>query len=174
MSTPVSSSTSYASASDLLARYDARVLGDLVADAGARVSSVGLATDANLSVALKRASGEVEAACLVAGKYTPTDLSGLTGMAKELLIGLVCDVAAWFLMVRRYPDMKPTEAVKMALERLGQLREGVRIFGLQEAMDSGNAETTFRTQQQIDTVRLATTQARRFFGVRGKEARLIG
>lgn len=144
----------------------------MVGDVNQRVAPTALLTDVNVAAALNRASGEVEAACLVAGKYTPTDLNALTGMSQSLLQGLVADLAFWFLMVRRYPGSQPTEAYKGAMEKLERLRLSERIFGLTEVADAGLPVTTFTTQTDIDTLNLNTTISRRFFGVRGKERRL--
>lgn len=156
----------------LLSRVDARIVGDCLADLGARVTAAECLTHANVQAALDYASGEIEAACLVAGKYTPTDLAALTGMSAAFLQGLCCDLAVWHLLVRRYPTVQPTEAYKLAQEMLSRLRLGERIFGLQEQADAGLPNTTYTTQANIDTQRLNTTLSSRYFGVRGKERRL--
>jgi len=172
MSTPLSSATSYATPTQLLQHYDARQIGDLVGDVGTRVSSASLLTDVNVQAALDRASGEIEAACLVAGKYTPDDLNILTGMALALRVGLCVDLAYWFLQIRRFPKSEITEGYRAAMEKLDRLRLGERIFGLQEVANAGLPNTTFVNQGDIDALDLTTTITKRYFGRRAKEERL--
>lgn len=172
--TPLSSLTAYATPAQFLTYYDVRQLGDLVADAGARVTAVTLLTDANLQAALNAASGEIEAACLVGDRYTPSDLNILTGMSLASLQKLCCDLAFWNLLVRRYPTAQPTESYKAAMEKLERARLGERIWGLQENADAGLPKDQFVTQQTIDQLGLSTTIARRMFGCRGKERRQNG
>lgn len=170
--TPLSSSSSYATPTQLLNAYDARQVGDLVGDVNTRVSANDLLTDNNLQAALDWASGQVEAACLRGARYTPDDLNALTGMSQAMLVGLVCDLAFWRLTVRRNPSAQPTEAYRAAMELLDRLGLGERIFGLEETAAAGLPESTFVTQQDIDLLRSTTTLSRRYFGRRAKEERL--
>lgn len=172
MSTPISSSTSYCTPAIFLEYYDARQVGDLVGDAGTRVSSASLLTDTNVQNALNWASGEIEAACLVADKYSVADLQALTGMSLARLQGLCADLAIWKLMQRRLPQVQITEGYRAAQETLERLRLGERIFGLQEQADAGTPNTVIDTQSVIDTLNLSTTLSSRFWGNRAKEKKL--
>lgn len=172
MATPLSSSASYCTAAEFVKRYDLRQIGDLIGDDDTRVDGCNIATHPNVLAALEDASGEVEMACLVGKRYVPTDLNTLTGMSKRRLQKLVSDLAMWCLMCRRYPAMEPTTTYSGAVALLQQLREGVRIFGLEETADAGLPKHKFVDLQEIETLNLGTHQARRFFGVRAKEARL--
>ena len=136
MPTPNSSATSYAQPSDLIIAYDANQVGDLVNDDKTRATASQITTVTSSPgpyqttlAKLKWASGQVEAACLVAGRYQPSDLAALTGMLLALLIDLVCDLAYWKLTIRRYPGTKLTDQAKGALDLLSDLRFGQRIFG---------------------------------------------
>jgi hypothetical protein len=126
----------YASAADLQEYYDWREIGDLISDSGEQVSALDQVTAGNmyhtrLSRFLDRASGEVEAALLRGGRYTPTDLAGLTGNARELLRGIVCEFVVLYLFERKplyKPDMLE-QFRKAKTERLGLLASGTNIFG---------------------------------------------
>lgn len=172
MPTPLSNSTSYCTPGEFLKRYDANQVGDLVSDGKVRVPATALLTDPNVQAALDTASGDVEAACLVAGKYTPTDLAALTGVSQKLLYGIISDLAYWRLVVRRYPGATITDAAKGGMVMLERLRFGERIFGLQEQADAGLPASTFPTITQLYTPGFASMVARRYFGIRGKERRL--
>lgn len=129
----------YATAQDLLNRYDARRVADLVSDAGSRT----LAPQSSpvLLACLDDASGEVDAACRVAQRYTQADLLGLTGNANALLVRLVCDLAYGMLVARRgytandSAVMAPRE--KLAFDTLESLRRGERLFSGENQADAG-------------------------------------
>jgi len=168
--TPLSSSTAYATGADCLTYHDERQWGDYLLDNNQRQISV--ANDPRIDKALKRASGMVEAACLVGEKYTPDDLAALTGASKELLVGIVVELAFWIVSGRRSKDVQAPPMTAWALDHLQMLRDGSRIFGLQESAEAGLPQTSFVTQDQIDTLNLTTNLARRFYGRRAKEERL--
>lgn len=172
MPTPVSSATSYCSAADFFKYVDVRMIRDLIRDDGTRANQQDALSDANLTEALLSASGEVESACLVGNKYLPTDLAALTGASQALLRKTVAWLAAGSILERRlYADRDFPPGVEKAELRLKDLREGVRIFGLQEVMDAGNSNTTFLTESDLETQNFATFQADRFFGIRSNRGR---
>ncbi len=174
----ISSQTSYAAISDLALRTDLRAIADTLLDAGARAGGTQptlatITSDPNavacMQAALNWASGQVEMACFVGNKYVATDLQALTGMSLAVLVGLVCDLATWRLMQRRYPNLQITEQYRAANEMLQALRDGARIFSLSSQAAAGLPQNQFITQQTINMVDLSTTQARRFYGRRSKE-----
>lgn len=129
----------YATADDLLTRYDSRRVADLVSDTGAR--SVYPNSSPVVAVVLEDASGMIDAACRVAKRYTTADLNSLTGSTKSLLVRLTCDLAFGLLVARRgysAQDQKvmapQTEAANALLE---QLRTGERIFDDAEVANAG-------------------------------------
>ena len=166
MSTPNGATTSYATPTQFLMFKDYRLIGDLVLDTGVRATSSALLTDDNVQNALNWASGEIESACLTGDKYTVADLQALTGMSQALLQGLVCDLAFWKLLTRRYPTMAVTEEYRAAMEKLEKLRFGERIFALQAQGDAGLPNDSEYTPPS--TAGLTTTIACRYFGVRGR------
>jgi hypothetical protein len=176
MGTPISSATAYCTPTQLLEFFDARQIGDLISDKGLRVSDMAIQFDPNVQAALQAASGEVEAACGVAGRYSPTDLAGLTGNSAVLLQEMVAALAYGRLQRRRFPDKEVPESVKEARAMLGQLREGVMVFGIKENQDAGNFDNPalFLDVATIQRVGLATYTAQRMYGQRNDIARIWG
>lgn len=173
MPTPVSSATAYCSAAAFLESYDARTVGDLCSMNGTRVSASALLSDPVLARALLGASGMIEAACLVAGRYAPADLQALTGASRAFLERLAADLALG-LLIRGRPDRKlPVPPQFNEVVRAGgwldQLRGGERIFGLQETQDAGQISADRETQSVVEARRLVTQRARRFFGSRTRD-----
>ncbi len=166
-STPLSSATTYLPQTQILSFYDARQWGDLTLDNNTRESSTNVLTDLYIAQWLLSASGQVEAACLVGGKYTPTDLNSLTGASQAFLWKLVADLAFYFGTQRRKPSAPTTEAYVAAMENLERLRLGERIFGLQEQANAGLPNTTTRTAAALQASGLASQQAAGYFGTRG-------
>lgn len=132
--------TAYAEPSDLISRYDVAVLGDLVADDGIRVSASDLEDDAVLLEVLQTASGQVEAAMLCGNRYSPDELSGLTGNSASHLKQIVCLIAIAILFERR-PAVNSMHAdlyLKRADAYLEDLRHGKNLFNLAEALVDAN------------------------------------
>lgn len=174
MSTPIGATTSYATPAQLLAHTDIRAIADCLQDLGARVGGtvpnpVTVQNDPNLQDALNKASGDVESACLVGNKYTVADLQALTGNSLAHLQAIVCDLATFRLLQRRFPAIAITEQYRNAQEKLERLRMGERIFALAGQAAAGLPQNKFITQATINLVDLSTTQARRFYGNRNKE-----
>jgi hypothetical protein len=152
----------------LLSRVDVRFVQDLLADAGARLTPQEVSSSAVLLELLNEASGMVEAACFVSNRYTAADLAALTGGSRQFLVGLTGGLALWLLWERRprKADEEPPLRARVALEQLQLLRDGQRIFGLQEHADAGLVAS--RLQTVLDEAARCGIgfRARRFFGVR--------
>ncbi len=173
--TSISSSTSYVTVAKMLLMHDARKIGDLLLDTGAREASGSLATNEALLYAIKRASGEVEAACLKGGRYVIADLAALSGMSLTVLEGLVAYLALWHCAKRRHKlALKATDlaGVGEAMELLKALASGEAIFSFQEAADAGLPQTETETPAQKDDRGGVATVAERFLG-RGTRRRPI-
>jgi|SRR5579859_733227 len=133
-------STSFAAPSDVLARFDQRVIGDLVEDLGLNVSTPALLSDPNLQTVLNDASGEIVAACITNGHYTTANLFALASSglpSGSLLIRLTCALAlSWLLGRRFYNEDEISKKIpdnKWAFERLEMLKNGQRVFELPAA-----------------------------------------
>lgn len=183
MSTPVSATVSYCTNAKFVQFYDIRTIGDWISDDGKRVTPAILLDITTtpgklLASLLQKASGMVESACLIGNRYSATDLANLTTAADRLaslssnsdilLQGLVADLAVWIMWSRRpNRDAQMPLQSQLALGTLEELRQGTRIFGLQEAMDAGLPEDPVETPPDVVNRNMATYQMNRYFGVRG-------
>jgi hypothetical protein len=168
MPTPLSSATSYCTPADLLTYSDWRPLADMLDDNGARLTRPEVLANAKLASCLDAASGQLESACLVGMRYTPTDLAALTGVGLERLKEVVAALA--LLRVFRRRELMPVELrlmVEDAEKQLTLLEQGYRVFGLAEHADAGLPAHEKETVYDIEARNGTTWQARRFFGRRG-------
>ena len=127
----------FASASDLVARYDERIVADLASDSGTPVSDV--TSDIRIDAALEDGAGRILAACLNGQIYSEEDLNGLTGVSLSLLKRINCELAMVFLMGRRpekFASDEYREAMKSAEEYLELLRKGERLFNVAATLDA--------------------------------------
>ncbi len=163
MPTPLSSSTPYCSNTLFTTFHDWRNVADLLSDDDTRLADEATVQgNAKLATLLLVASGEVEAACLVSGRYTPSDLNALNGSTQALLQKLTADLAFWRITQRRWPDANPSgvAGAQAALDLLERLRLGERIFGLQEVADAGLPGASDFEHDRV------SVEAGRFFGNR--------
>ena len=154
---------SYAIPADMLARYDARRLGDLVNDDSTRASTGALSTNANLQAALDDASGMLDAAIQRGQRYSPTDIANLIAAggsptnplynSYKLLVRICCDLAYGLLVGRRAYNATDTAAQAPryveALRQLQLLENGEWIFVTQGALAAGVPVPTVQLSSQI-------------------------
>lgn len=131
-------STVYATAADLLVRYDRRMVADLISDSG--LSDPNPTTSAVVSAALADASAEIDRAALYGKRYTLDDLALLGTAEDPTLKRMACDLAMGLLYARRgrgVPDghQEMIDATRDALE---DLRAGRHILPLDPQI---NAQT---------------------------------
>lgn len=170
MATSNSSATAYASVADAILRHDERQWGDLVSNDNTRVAAAALPTNDVMLALLKEASGMVEMACLRGLRYSSTDLgTNISGVSKQLLIGLVVELAFWKATVRRHPDRELAATSIWALQILDKLAEGEKIFSFDEAAAAGVQNSAFMQQSDWQRLNLSTTQARRYWGQRSRD-----
>ncbi|MDE2102952.1 MAG: DUF1320 family protein [Patescibacteria group bacterium] len=157
--------TAYAAPSDLLARYDARTIGNLVSDSGSTVSSSSLLTDPNVAAALASASGLLQAALLQGERYSIEDLTSLTDNSQAYLVQLCCEIAFAKLYERRpWSDSKQRgEAIQRANDALELLRTGKHIFALQTDEGAGVPNITGATTPQRRELNLICDRATPYF-----------
>lgn len=174
MPTPVSNSSAYLSASEFLTRVDWRPIAQLMTDDDTTEDVRSALTDASsvegarLAELLKDASGQVETAAFVGGRYAPADLAALSGNQAAYLKRLVADIAIGLCYQRR-PDLfsgMPAQA-QQANQILNALAGGDRIFGLQENIDASHMHMTTDTPENVETRNGMVYIARGFFGRRG-------
>ncbi len=166
MAVPVSTSTPYCSNAQFMILHDYRNVADLLVDDDSRLTQALVLASTNLTKFLSVASGEIESALLACNRYTPTDLAALTGASSDYLQQLTADLAFWRMCSRRWPeaDPKDVQGASAALGALERLRKGENIFGLQEIMNAGLAETV-NVWAEPPPWRVSV-EANRFFGFR--------
>ncbi len=91
----------YSTPADMLQRYDARLVGDLVSDNGVQVPAGDLPTNGVLLSVLLDASAAVDAAVYVGNRYTPAQMASLSTTAAAFVRRLVCDLGLVYLKRRR-------------------------------------------------------------------------
>lgn len=133
----------YASASDLIARHDENLIGDLIRDDHERADSTEIASSSVVSSALVDASGQVEAAMLCGNRYSPTELAALTGNSLGLLKMVVCIIAMSVLLRRRFGAHMEMEKYYDEVSRryLEDLRTGKNLFNLTDDTSNRTAAT---------------------------------
>ena len=157
----------YASPDDMLLRYDARTIGDLVNDNNNRQTPTQLQTNAALLAALSSASGEINSATLYGERYTVLELQSLTGDDQEFLTALNCDLAFGRLNLRRGNDPAKFPAFIQAKELLERLRQGSLLFNVAGDVATGVVAEEFPSYTTYATVNLVRDFTRgRFFPVR--------
>lgn len=154
---------SYATAADMINRYDVRTLGDIVSDDGTRVASGGLAADAKMLAALSSATGKVKAAILRAERYTASQITNMmdsghadySAEGTAYLVDIVCAVAFWNLW-RRKPYTDSQQAARKAAREeaegyLKELSSGESVLDIPAALDSGTPKVATITKSEIET-----------------------
>ena len=155
----------YANPEQMLARYDARIIGQLLADDGTEVSSTDAVNNPILIEALEDASGQVRSAAMVGDKYTAADLEQLARDREPFLVRMVCGLAMGFLYGRRQSTAEIPEEILRFEEWLATLRFGTRIFPIQKTKDAGNVTHGYITDNTRANMRLVGDK-NRFFPTR--------
>jgi phage gp36-like protein len=155
----------YATPADMLSRYDARTIGDLVDDTNSQVTPEELATNPVLLTMLADASGDIEAVLSVGGRYLPADLNQLAGNARNFLVRICCDLALAHLM-RRRPSLdaeKLKALADLARQHLKELQDGIAIFPSDAAIDASQPELTGPTAVDFRDMNLMRDRTRNYF-----------
>jgi hypothetical protein len=171
--TPLTTATAYASAADLMVYHDERRVGDLVPVDDTRASPAAIAGSGIVTAHLLAASGRVEAACIAGARYTPADLSALTGAAAAMLKELVCHLAFMSLLARRHDTAladKDVALMTWTQDALERLRKGEWVFGTNEQAAASKLDTIDLRERSDGQKDRLTDTARRFFGSRSDDA----
>lgn len=155
----------YATANDLIARFDSRDICDLVSDSPDAVELLNLADNEALQAALDDASASVDTALLRGKRYTTDDLEGLTGNSLSMLKRIVCNKAMVFLLERR-PDRDPDRLERqhdLAERYLRRLSRGEDVFDLEAQKDAGLPEVMGPTTAQVQNTHSIRSQTRHYF-----------
>jgi phage gp36-like protein len=116
----------YATGDDFVARYDVRLIGDLVSDTGSQVPAGSVPANSNLLAALTDASSAVDAAVFVGNRYTPAQMASLSDTAAAFVRRLACDLTLIYLKRRRgrFDADKDAALLKEVNATLDSLRKG--------------------------------------------------
>lgn len=161
----------YAAIDDLLLLYDARIVGDLLADEGQRIDASDIEFHPTAISALEFASGEVKSAACVANRYTLAELDTLAKSRDPFLVKLVCDLTMAVLYTRRNAMNEAPPQVVEARNWLALLRTGERILNVEENKDAGTPQGTLLTAEQR-SVANTIADRNRFFPTRGSDRSL--
>lgn len=156
---------SYCTPAQMLERKDAREIGDLVSDSNTQVSDVALLTDDNLLTALADASGDIEAALLVGGRYSVEDLENLTGNSANYLQRICAEIAMYYLLVRRpQTNADLFDHYDRVRERyLKTLKSGAEIFPLPETISATQPSVDGPTTQDYHDLNMIRDRVLRYF-----------
>lgn len=156
---------SFATPTDMMNRYDANRLGQLVKDDGTQATTVALLTDPVLLTMLDDATQFLRSAFIAGNRYSDADLTAfMASTSAGLLIRLCCDLSYGLLFTRRgYSEAETQNAsprYKTAMEMIAGIRDGQAILDL--ANIHGSAEVSARTiySKNVSLV----TSAQRVFG----------
>lgn len=171
---------SYATPTQMLERFDARVLGDLCADDGTRVSAANLLTDDNLQAALDDASAAIDAALRASDRYSVEQLDALATEAQlangnanfdikssRHLVRVTCAIALMYLADRRLYGGGENQSLNRVIEQAKQyvkdLQSGKDIFDIGQAAEYGKPQVSGPTTAQLDNLNLVTRRTRNYY-----------
>jgi hypothetical protein len=125
----------YSSPADLLNYRDAQFIGELCTDERVGLNPSEILTNARLLAIMAANEGEVEAALLMGGRYTPAQLLAMSAPSKAFLVKLICiGTLADLLEVR--PEVNSQAAdfyQKQKYAYLEDLRKGKNLFNLSDS-----------------------------------------
>jgi phage gp36-like protein len=160
--------TAYATAADLVARHDTNLIGELIRDDHETALPSEIEDSTVVETVLTDASGQVEAAMLCGNRYSPEQLSELTGNSLGLLKKIVCLIALAELLNRR-----PGRHIEIAKHYddqsrayLEDLRTGKNLFNLTDSEANriaANPSTTGPTVVEYERLNLLPEQMLRHF-----------
>lgn len=162
---------SYATPADLLKRFDARQVGDLVSDTDVAVPPGQLTLDPVLLQMLEDASGEIEVALLSGQRYTLDDIAVIMDPettvpnSQAYLKRICCEIAYVMLLKRR--GIQDPEKIKAQVEaaetHLERLRRGDTVFQLPAQIAAGVAEFSGVGTVDFTTLHLPFDRSRNYF-----------
>jgi len=162
---------------EFLKRVDRVAVAKLASDVpGVPVDQGSLASDPNVLAALQDASGLVESACSVGGRYSQADIAAIlaapTTAACGMLYRIVADIA-WAGLFERRPnkDIPTPPSMERSLTWLDMLADGKRIFPFLQSEDAGVMQRVEATVDDVDQRNGAVYQARPFWGTRSDRDR---
>jgi hypothetical protein len=160
---------SLATPAEFIKRFDVRMLGDLVGDAGVRVAHSELLDHPNLQLAIDDAWGEILAALLMSKRYSEADVAALGDESAAYLTRINCQIALGNLWERRgwtQDDSRAAghaAAADRARKELDQLRTGQKVLNIEAAQDAGLPAIQQPSVSSVTRANLVVDEARRGF-----------
>jgi phage gp36-like protein len=148
--------TAYATVTDLIERYDVRLIAELASDDDVALSRADLESDSKVLGALLSSSGDIDVRLRAGKRYTPAKLLSLDANSAAHLKDVVCTLAMARLFRRRVDkaNCELAELIrKEAAEYLKQLAEGINVFGILDDdtnIDAGIPSLQGPTSAQIN------------------------
>ncbi len=176
--TPAGGTTPYCTVTDVLTRADVRTLGDYLSDTGTRLTPTEVTTSGTsgyLFSLMQEASGEFESRMMRGMRYQVADIDEMiaqAGNGAQMIAGIV---AGWALLLvwqrrpTRYAADDMPMSARLAGEKMEALSNGEAILPFLEAEQAGLEAHHIETETDVILRRGAATQARRFFGKRGRD-----
>lgn len=156
----------YATGQDLIDRADVDQVGDLATDGRESLDQHAVKLHPNVLTALADASGEVDVALIVGGRYTPNQLESLTGNSRSHLIKIVCRLAMNNLLSRRvgeqYADLAE-KISKQSREDLRALRSGENVFGIASIESASTISLETVSSVELDNLNLLPSRMSPYF-----------
>jgi len=145
---------SYISAAEFAEMFDTRVIGQLSSDTGTDAGT----SNAIVLACIEKASGELEAAVLKAGRYTEADLLLLQTDDDSQLKQIVGKLTLLQLYNRRQGVIPSTveDMRRDTLEQLDMLAKGTRILRDEDAVVAGKARIKIISQTVRNTARFVS------------------
>lgn len=131
----------FATAAELLQRYDYRVIGQLISDTGTAENAASILANPITTQMLEDASGMIVLYAVKGGRYSEADLSALTGNGAAALQRLTCDLAIYNFVLRRGLPVDEYPQIERAFELLTLIGEGQVIFPIIENIEAGVAQS---------------------------------
>ncbi len=155
----------YATTAQMLERFDARPIGDMVDDTDQQVPADELLTNPVLIAMLDDASGDIDAALSVGGMYTAADLASLTGNSAKHLVRITCEIAYAYLLRRRgiVPADEHQAAMELAESHLERLRQGVNVFNVPQREDAALIDTAGPSAVTFENMNLIRDRTHNYF-----------
>ncbi|HOM18097.1 MAG TPA: hypothetical protein PK777_05230 [Thermoguttaceae bacterium] len=159
-----------ATVTDLVARWDQRLLADLAGDTGQPVEN--LQSNPRILAALQGATGQLRSAILNGRRYSLDDLQHLDEDDAAYLKDLVCALAVLRLAACRVSTIgaEVWEALrKDCQEQLAALERGERIFATPAAQGAGLPQTDGPRWVEYQQLNLLVDRCRGYYPSRATE-----
>lgn len=153
---------SYATTTDMTQRYDARLIGELVADDGVKVAAGSLGSNGVLLAVLADASAAIDAAVSVGNRYTRAQMADLSTTAAAFITRLTCDISLLYLKRRRgvFNAEKDAALLEEVNRSLKSLRDGNDVLLLDGATEAPAATIELVKPELVPLTRPNTIRRR--------------